>query len=156
LVRAIDGELDAREAKSVERHLATCWGCRARKQEFEGAIADFVRVYQKGIAVSVPSPDGPRALLKVHLAELAAKPVSPWERVLGFSRTYAWQGAFLAPAVIVLAVSSWMISGDRPAKALAVAVPNPQLTPGARLMVSRKQVCGEPDTKNKTVPVALQ
>jgi hypothetical protein len=39
---------------------------------------------------------------------------------------------------------------------VAVTVPNPSLTPGATVLVSRGEVCRESNTKNKAVPVALQ
>ncbi len=39
---------------------------------------------------------------------------------------------------------------------VAVAVPNPSLTPGAAVLASEKEVCSQSNTKNKGVPVALQ
>jgi len=35
---AIDDELSTRETECVESHLATCWPCRARKQEIRNAM----------------------------------------------------------------------------------------------------------------------
>jgi hypothetical protein len=42
------------------------------------------------------------------------------------------------------------------ARLVAVTVPNPSLTPGATVLVSRGEVCRESNTKNKAVPVALR
>jgi hypothetical protein len=39
---------------------------------------------------------------------------------------------------------------------VVVAVPNPSLTPGATVLVSRGEVCKQSNTKNKAVPLALR
>ena len=39
---------------------------------------------------------------------------------------------------------------------MAYSIPNPRLTPGATVRLSRGEVCQESNTKNKVVPVALQ
>ena len=67
LLLAVDGELSAREAGRVQSHLAACWACRARKQEIEAAIGEFVRLHQQNFDAQIPPADGPRALLKAQL-----------------------------------------------------------------------------------------
>jgi len=39
---------------------------------------------------------------------------------------------------------------------VAVTVPNPSLTPGATVLLSRVEICRETSANNKAVPVALQ
>ena len=65
-----EGELSAHEEKLVRAHLSACWTCRARRQEFEKAIADFVRSHKREFEPELPPAAGPRALLKARLAEL--------------------------------------------------------------------------------------
>ena len=65
LMLALDGELSAHDAARVEAHVSGCWTCRARRQELEHAIADYVRLPKPAL----PSADGPRALLKAQMAE---------------------------------------------------------------------------------------
>jgi hypothetical protein len=153
LLLAVDGELSARQAGRVQSHLAACWACRARKQEMEAAIGEFVRFQRQNFDLRIPPSDGPRALLKAQLAQLetqrtAAQATSwrPW-----FSAAAA---AFGFVAITYFLSHAWP---TRPAAHLvAVTVPNPSLTPGATVLVSRGEVCRESNTKNKAVPVALR
>lgn len=64
---AVDGELSTRETKQVASHLEACWECRARKQEIEGAIGEFVHFNRDSFNNLIPPSDGPRALLKAQL-----------------------------------------------------------------------------------------
>src|ERR1700728_810253 len=66
LMLALDGELSAQDAARANLHLAECWACRARRQQLENAIAEFVRM-PKPI---LPSGEGPRALGRAQLAQL--------------------------------------------------------------------------------------
>src|ERR1700733_5694587 len=74
LLRAADGELSSRRANQVQAHLAACWDCRARMAEIEGTIADFARAHRHNLDRQLPPIDGPRALLRAQLAELASQP----------------------------------------------------------------------------------
>jgi hypothetical protein len=154
LLLAADGELSARDAGRVQSHLAACWACRARKQEIEAAIGEFIRMHRRNFDVQIPPPDGPRALLHAQLARLAepqrtaaqGTPWRPWFR--------AAAAAFGFVAVTYVVSHAWP---ERPApRSVAVTVPNPSLTPGATVLVSRGEVCRESNTKNKAVPVALR
>ena len=42
LMLALDGELSAHEAAQVEDHVASCWTCRARREQIEKVIGDVV------------------------------------------------------------------------------------------------------------------
>ena len=151
LLLEVEGELSPRDARQVRAHVAGCWKCRARKQELEDAITGFVRVHQQQLNVDLPPIAGPRALLRAQLAQLAAadQPTA-WFRV---GRRISWALAAVTCGLLAL----WI---GRQSRSLSpepvVSVPNAALTPGATLLVSRGQVCGSVNTKNKAVPVALQ
>lgn len=151
---AMDGELAPRDSSRVERHVEACWTCRARKLDLERAIADFVNLHQGGLA-PVPPAAGPRALLKAHLAELTQVRPSLWR--FSSLRRSAWLAAALACALAVFwfAASRWVPERRRP-PVVAIVVPNPDLTPGAAVLVSRNEVCRASQPNNKEVPVALQ
>ncbi len=150
LLLAADGELSTHDAGRVEFHLAACWACRARKQEIEAAIGEFISAHRHSLDWRIPSADGPRALLKAQLAQLAEP------------RRMHWRLSWAVPAAAALGLAAVTYLGlhawDRrpPARVVAVTVPNPSLTPGATVLVGRNEVCMESNTKNKAVPVALQ
>src|SRR5580700_11188046 len=73
LLLDIDGELSKHDERLARTHLAACWQCRTRRQELQGAITDFVRVYQRELDPKLPPIDGPRALLRARLSDLSAK-----------------------------------------------------------------------------------
>ena len=86
LLLAADGELETRRAAQVRAHLAACWNCRARMAEIEETIADFARAHREALDPKLPPIDGPRALLRAQLAELAAaSDVGLWRRFLQFT-----------------------------------------------------------------------
>jgi hypothetical protein len=153
LIMAMDGELPQRDASRVDSHLAACWTCRSRRLELERSVADFVRVYQDSL--TAPPATGPRAQLKAQLVQLSqAKP--SWQAVLQlhFSRT----GRIAAAAACCLGLI-WLatvrVAPDRSA-ARAVTAPNPNLTPGAAVLMDRSEVCRDIEPNNKEVPVALR
>ena len=158
LVLAVDGELAPARAEQVAAHLIECWPCRARKQEMEHAIADFVDLHRGHLDPLLPSPAGPRALLKAQLAELASTP-QPWRT--GWSRVFAWKQA-AAALVFGVAVAAgyhyWIPAAAwRPAlRSVPVSFPEPSLTPGAIATNNRDQICASAEPKNRTVPVSLQ
>ena len=119
LTQLIDGEL---ESAQLTQHVARCWTCRARRSELEQTIAELV---QSQRTISIPSSDGPAALLRARMHE--AKPVIrpvflPWK---------------IAAAVASAGVFAYLLlpHGIEP------ALPNSRLTPGAVRVVSRDQVC---------------
>jgi Putative zinc-finger len=138
LLRALDGELTPRDGARVGAHLAECWTCRARKQEIESAIADFVRLPKPPL----PSAEGPRALLRAQLAQVREDRPQTWRLA----------AAICALLIAGLAIGQFWSHGRR----VVVAVPNPRLTPGATVLLSSGEVCRASNTKNKTVPVALR
>jgi hypothetical protein len=150
LLRAMDGELPAREAARAAAHLEACRTCRARRIEMENTIADYVRLQQ---CAELPSAEGPRALLKAQLAHAAQERTAAAFRSTA-ARPLAWCAAAAAGLALV-----WFAGGvHRPQRAqfAAVAVPDPRLTPGATVRHSRDEVCRDSNSNNKSVSVDLQ
>jgi hypothetical protein len=163
LLLDVDGELSGHEEKVVRAHLGACWKCRARRQELENAIGDFMRVSQRELDTKLPPAAGPRALLKAQLAQFPAEPnlrPAAIENWFAGPRQFAW--ALAAAACVVLALilvparlGVGRASRMRPQFAV-VSIPDSTLTPGAALLVTGRGVCAQENTKNKAVPVALQ
>jgi hypothetical protein len=152
LVLAADGELSGRRARRIEAHLAACWSCRARRQEIEAAIGEFVRCRERSLEAQLPPPGVPRALLKARLAELAVTSVRP--------RPARWWAPRLAvagaSAVLVVAVVAGWLGGSRGRDLASVVLPDTRLTPGAARTASRDEVCGGGYGRNGIVPQPLE
>ncbi|MEB2360990.1 MAG: zf-HC2 domain-containing protein [Bryobacteraceae bacterium] len=58
LLGYLDGELQGRDVKRMEDHLAACWQCRAELQELQRTIAECVQ-YRKTVNSSLPEPPEP-------------------------------------------------------------------------------------------------
>jgi len=162
LLLAADGELPPPQAAQVATHLSQCWSCRARKQELESAIVDFVRLHRDTLDPLLPPAAGPRALLKAQLAQLASVP-QPWRTRWSqvFSSGWAWReaaAALLLSVSVAVAYHYWTpVAASRSAfHSVPVSFPEASLTPGAVVTVSREQVCDSSRPKNRAVPVALQ
>lgn len=148
LLLAIDGELGPRDAARVEAHLAACPSCRERKQALETAAADFLRFERESIERRIPPHEGPRALLKARMAERSTPAQSrhplPW----------AAFAAVAAALLVALFIRSW--PARHAANLTAVTVPNPNLTPGAMVLLDQREVCSATSVNNKPVPAALR
>jgi len=155
LLQALDGELTPRETERAQSHLAACWACRSRKQEIETAIGEFIRLQRSALDGQLPSADGPRALLKARLAELSATQSARPRWFRGISQRLGWAAIALA---VMAPLLYWSLSVARraPEPPVTVTVPNPALTPGAAVLLSDRQVCGQAGVKNKLVPVTLR
>ena len=129
LMAAIDGE----GSGSVRKHLDACWKCRARRQELEGAITDFVRVHEDAFEGRLPWADGPRALLRARMADLSR----PRSRL-----RFALPIAALALLLLGAVMARELITA-RSAHAAVVSVPDARLTPGAAVLESRLAVCAQ-------------
>jgi len=158
LLLAIDGELSARDYGRVESHLTACWSCRTRRQEIESAIGEFIRIHRRNAGLKIPSADGPRALLRARLAEVEETPKGSW---LKRFHPISWRlSAAILGSVCALVAAAYLgfeiWAGHRAERLLSVSTPDPGLTPGATVLISRGQVCLESNTNNKAVPVALR
>jgi hypothetical protein len=117
--------------------------------EIESTIADFAREHRQNPDLELPPIDGARALLKVRLAEVAAKPRP--DLGLGIFRfaEVARVAAYLCVTVMITVVITGLIVRHRKttsqrAEAFAFGgyvVPNRSLTPGATRQVALRDVC---------------
>ena len=145
LLLAIDGELSRGRARRVQQHLARCGTCRARQQEIDQASADFARLHRRGLDPQLPQAGETRASLRAELAQAAALPPKGWT-----------QGLALSAAACVLAMLAIFVLGYRRPYSRVVSIPNPALTPGLAMPVSREQICRVETAKNRLVPVSLR
>jgi hypothetical protein len=157
LLLAADGELSPSAAAGVQSHLSACWTCRARKQGLDSAVISFVQTYHRAADVQLPSADGPRALLKARMAELAKTRPSHWQT--SWLRAASWRWAFSTLLIGCVVAASWVIwpaiSPSR-VRAATFTVPDPSLTPGATVFISGDRLCQETREKNKKVSRDLQ
>src|SRR5262245_62385503 len=115
LVLFADGEAGRDEAK-IREHLAACWSCRLRMRELDEAATEFARIHRDPDQ-ELPSPEGPRSLLKARLRELAmANRPSDMRSWLG-NRT-AVQSAVCFALVFVIATVAWLVEGPSERKAI--------------------------------------
>jgi len=155
LLRDVDGEHCTHDEERVRAHLKACWKCRVRRDELENAISDFVHFHHSQFEAKLPPPDGPRALLKAQLAQLASAARNhrgPW---LALFDRLRWALAISTCGVLAAGLLLVRHGSLRPHAAI-VTIPDSRLTPGAALLVDQRQVCTEPNIKNRAVPVALQ
>ena len=117
LLLALDGELSANEAVQVEVHVASCWACRARREQIEKVIGDVVDYRDQLIQPYFSISTGGRSRFVDQLEQLSASIGQPplWKRVLRVTRglwaisqievpRYVWIGA---PVVAILAFFSF-------------------------------------------------
>ena len=152
-----EGELPASAAKQVHAHLDSCWRCRSRRQGLENAVVDFIQMHDRAGEAGLPSADLPRASLTARLSELSHTPIGRTET--GLAQHDAWRTAAAAIAIMAAGILFLHSRAPKPTARRAftvVSIPNTSLTPGATLLVSRPAVCAQANTKNRTVPVALQ
>ncbi len=123
----------------------------------EDAIAEYARLHQREFEEKLPPADGPRALLKAQLADLAA--AAPRPKWYSLWRRKDWVLAAAACGLIAATVfladslgRRWRAEPDT----AAFSIPDPRLTPGAALLASRQAVCSQANLKNKAVPVAVR
>lgn len=157
---AADGELPPARAEEVASHLTGCWTCRVRKGEMEESIRDFVHAYRGNLDPLLPSPAGPRALLKARLGKMATeRPAAPqsWRRTWFQGPNLRYAGATLFVAVLALLIY-WRPALDsrRGLPVVPVSFPEPSLTPGVAAAVNRDQICQSTGPKNRIVPASLQ
>jgi hypothetical protein len=157
ILLAVDGELPPSRAAQVVAHLSGCWSCRARKREIEEAIVEFIHFRHDSLDPLLPSPAGPRALLKARLAEDASASRPFWNR---WARIPMWKYAtaalLFAGAAAIYQYGSSVIPSRPDLHSVPVSFPEPSLTPGAVATVNRDQICKGARPKNRAVPVSLQ
>jgi hypothetical protein len=151
LLRSADGELSSRRHTEVGVHLETCWDCRARMEQIQSTIADFVRAHHSEFDAQLPPVAGPRALLRARLRELASEPqAGRWKRVfqLGFGLP-SLAAICLASILMTTGILWFRHASKRPPNSASLlfdaeAAPNRNLTPGATRQVTISEVCSAP------------
>ncbi len=141
LIRAVDGELNAAAEARILGHLVACETCRARKAEIESAIADFNQLHRRLDRLSPPA-DPARLLLKARMAEMIAGS----DRCrLGWTAFERRLPALAGVAAAVLLVGVFVLNSARFTGfrfgSQARPIPDPRLTPGATLPVTREDLC---------------
>jgi hypothetical protein len=139
LILAADGELSPRRRKSVEEHLESCWTCRERMVSLQATISEFVRARKSDLDGRVPNPAGPKALLRLRLAEAAAEPrrgnpLGAFFASLS-SRRLPIAGAAFAVVILAILISfeaTVIASGPKPRTAF---------TPGEVRPITLAEVC---------------
>ncbi len=107
LLRAVDGELSKDRAAQVNEHLAACWMCRTRLNDFEGTIHRFVHVYINDAKSQIPEIDGPRALLRARIMDMESAEKRSWWEGLSLPLQRWRLSAFSVVALIVIAIVSF-------------------------------------------------
>ena len=148
LLLAADGELSMVQAARVAGHLAQCWPCRARKQELEEAVVDFVRLQRSQLDPRLPLAASPRALLKARLGAMTT--------AFAAKRHWWFPAAPALVALLLVAILAARYRHEADFRPVPVSFPEPSLTPGAVATANREQVCQSAQPKNRAVPVALQ
>jgi hypothetical protein len=157
LLRHMEGELPSSASKRIVAHIAGCWKCRARRQELETAITDFVRVYQGEMEFALPPAAGPRALLKARMAQLSSSSDNGAESYR-FDKLLSWSIGLVG--ILGLGLAFFLAPIRRthgPVNtAEIVSVPDSRFAPGATVLLSRNAVCSQEAANNRTVSSAVQ
>jgi hypothetical protein len=156
-----EGELPSRRTAWARQHLAECGRCRARGEELEATLSDFVRLHETQTDSRESVRRGLRASLSAELSKAAQK--GKWR--FGFPRvSFAHQLACACVALILVAGGAWLLRGvtfQRPIGRLSRSPNNPLpvtgLTPGATRAVSLDSICNlqEPEA-NLPVDASLE
>lgn len=154
LLRTLDGEMPGRRKAATDSHLAACPSCRARQNEIQTAIVEFVQSYRT-LDQNLPPVDGPRALLKTRLAALAVPRHTVWHRISRFVPAiprwvYVTTGMLAATSVIMLQFMTFSVG--------AASMPDAALTPGLVRSVSKQDICAvnEKDKPAVSASIALE
>ena len=149
LLSFVDGELSPGESPAIERHLATCWECRARRSKLENTIGEFLEAHHGVLDSQLPPAAGPRALLKARMAELRRTPRAGSWRLVAAQVFDSRQRIYALAALVILIVA--VGAGYRVSTSTALdqhlaaapqqVIPNARLTPGAVRPISVSEVC---------------
>lgn len=115
LLAFVDGELTAKPASKVQKHLESCWNCRSRREKFERSICAFVSFRQTSLADSSKSPDQVQTRFSGKLSKLAAQfPELPQKRFRNGARfrRYLPQPIVWVSVVVLVTVGlvTWLAS----------------------------------------------
>ena len=124
LLTYLDGELEAREAAEVGRHLAGCAACRELLEELREGLSACVRLHHAEWKPLQPAPPLPWPELGGRLDKLDATG-EPRRRVLRFSWGWAAAAAAVVAAVVIyrFAGAESVNAAELLEKAVAVQAP---------------------------------
>ena len=107
LLRYADGELPARQARRVRRHLEACWRCRAEIQRIQEAVGECVRYREEMLVRYAPPPPEPWPDIYRGFADIDATPGNTsWGDVLrGFLQLPARHARRWVPAAVMLVLA---------------------------------------------------
>jgi hypothetical protein len=111
LVLYLDGESTQQQRRRVERHLQSCWSCRAHLDEMSNAIAGLVQLRDAYFAASPPPGEwaGFDARLRRASARQATRPDSKRAPVLRFS-SMKYAGLAASVLVALLCFHLWFVA----------------------------------------------
>jgi hypothetical protein len=164
------GELAEGSAGQVSTHMECCAPCRARLNELQGALSEVHEAHQRMVNQGLPSPAGPRALLKAQLAEVSARSHSTAAQSKNARWTLGlallnWRGG-VAVACVALAVvflsnflsnraSRRMDPLTTPTAAVLSDMPDARFTPGAVVTATQGQVCSDSES-SPDIPLTIK
>lgn len=137
-----DGELPARRAARIRRHLRTCWRCRSEAAKIEATIGEFMEIHRQTSEQPLPPIAGPRALLKARLAESAlAGSRNGW--LWSFFPLHARGLAYLCALALMVTLGASILFRHAKERDYEDAglLPNPNLTPGATRSIAIGDLC---------------
>lgn len=113
LMRYLDGELPAREARETRRHLEACWQCRTELAELQKTVADCIWYRNDVLNAHLPPPPAPwfdiyREFDRIDGAQRRSSALT------GFFKSGGLRWAMAAAAAAVLAVAVFYQLKDTP------------------------------------------
>jgi hypothetical protein len=150
---------------SVASHLKSCGQCRVRITELENTFAEFARAQHAAIDTELPSPVGPRALLKAQLSDLSSHVDSVqkqsnggvWPTRAVFQN---WQRiAAVASVVLIVLLATNRARHRMETENLPPVLaekPDAQLTPGAIVATTQPRLCSASTDAPATIPASMR
>lgn len=78
LLSLLDGELSSMQTRRAQKHLESCWTCRARRDQLEKTIGRFVGYRRHLVGSHMPPPPRGREMFLAKLDELIQARKQPW------------------------------------------------------------------------------
>ncbi len=167
LIRAVDGEQSPRELAVLEKHLADCAPCRARRQELHAAADEFYRAYRLEFGARAPGVEGLRERLRANVSSLSKELDRSWHSRLVQGLTTVPRAVFIGAALAALVA---IVSGAAVVRLrfeplapddtmLAVepgVLPVRSLTPGATRPVRVDELCAGREAVERPISTAVR
>jgi hypothetical protein len=158
------GELHEPSTELASAHVESCPQCKARLNQLDGAMGEFVQCQHTAFEAPLPSATGPRALLKARLSDLSGTRNSTrdhprqsiWPAALSWRRGLAFAAVGLI--LMFLASRGWHRSETPTSLATSGLAdePNALYTPGAVIAATQNQVCSGASEVSAVIPPAMK